>query len=191
MADGDVTGLLIRWRNGDESALHALTPLVYDELRSLARRQLRRSRPGQTLQSTALAHEAWLRLVDAARVDWQSRAHFYGVAATVIRRLLVDRARARQADKRGGGATFLELDESLATPAVRDLNVIALDDLLQTLAIAAPRQSRLVELRFFVGLSIEESAEVLGVSAATVKREWVAARSWILANLPRGAERES
>jgi len=191
MADGDVTGLLIRWRNGDESALHALTPLVYDELRSLARRQLRRSRPGQTLQSTALAHEAWLRLVDAARVDWQSRAHFYGVAATVIRRLLVDRARARQADKRGGGATFIELDESLAAPAVRDLNVIALDDLLQTLAIAAPRQSRLVELRFFVGLSIEETAEVLGVSAATVKREWVAARSWILANLPRGAERES
>ena len=188
MASGDVTQLLLRWRDGDTEALRELTPLVYDELHRLAHRYLRGSGP-QTLQSTALVHEAYLKLVHCDPVEWQNRAHFFAVAATMIRNILVDRARARHAAKRGGGATVLSLDESLGAGARHDLNVIAVDDLLLTLAHVDPRQSRIIELRFFAGLSIEESAEVMGISASTVKREWITARSWILANLPRGASR--
>jgi RNA polymerase sigma factor (TIGR02999 family) len=178
-----VTQLLVDWGNGDRSALEKLTPLVYQELKQLATRYLRRERREHTLQSTALVHEAWLRLIDQKQVHWQNRAQFFGIAAEMIRRILIDHARNRQAAKRGDGALKLTLDDALAAPDSRDLDLVALDDALQDLAKFDPQQSRLVELRFFAGLSIEESAEVLGVSPATVKREWAAAKAWLYREL--------
>jgi len=178
-----VTRLLVDWGNGDQQALEKLTPLVYQELKRLAARYLRRERREHTLQSTALVHEAWLRLIDQKQVQWQNRAQFFGIAAEMIRRILIDHARNRQAAKRGDGAIKLSLDDALATPNRRDLELVALDDALHDLAKLDPQQGRLVELRFFAGLSIEESAEVLGVSPATVKREWTTAKAWLYREL--------
>lgn len=182
---GDVTQLLSQWRGGDRSALDRLMPLVYSELRLIAARLARRHQPNATLQSTALVHEAYLRLVDQNRTDWQSRAHFFGVAATIIRNILVDHARSRAALKRGGPMPPLALDEALAIPAKRHIELVALDDALTSLAQIDPQQARIVELRFFGGLSIEESAEVIGISPSTVKRDWILAKTWIFRALSR------
>jgi len=174
-----VTQLLVDWSNGDREAFDRLMPLVYGELRRLAGRYLSRERPGHTLQCTALVHEAYMRLVDQNRVQWQNRAHFFGVAAQLIRRILVDHARNRNAAKRGSGACRVELDEALGFSEQRDLDVLALDEALQALARMDPQQGRIVELRFFAGLSVEETAEVLNISSATVKRDWTAAKAWL------------
>jgi RNA polymerase sigma factor (TIGR02999 family) len=174
-----VTHLLLRWGDGDRAALDALTPLVYDELRRLAGRHLRRERSDHTLQSTALVHEAYLKLVDQKNVRWQNRAQFFGLAAEMIRRILVDHARARQAAKRGGGAFKLTLDEALDASEPKDLDLVRLDDVLQGLAKIDPQQGRIVELRYFAGLTIEETAEVLNISPATVKRDWMVAKAWL------------
>jgi RNA polymerase sigma factor (TIGR02999 family) len=176
---------LIDWNNGSREALDALLPLVYDELRRVAAGYLRRERPGQTLQGTALVHEAYLRLVDQTRVKWQNRAHFLGVAAQMIRRILVDQVRAKNAAKRGAGAMTLSLGESIEVAERRDVDLVLLDDALDELARFDPRQARIVELRYFTGLSIEETAEVIGVSPATVKREWAVARAWLFRELSR------
>ena len=167
------------WSKGDQRALEQLTPIVYSELRRLADRHLRRERPNHTLQSTALVHEAWMKLIDQRSVVWQNRAHFFGVAAQLIRRILVDYARNRHAAKRGAHAPKLSLDEAIEVPSQRGLDLMALDDALEGLAKIDPQQSRVVELRFFAGLSIEETAEVLGISPATVKRDWVSAKAWL------------
>ena len=180
-----VTQLLLDWGKGDQRALERLTPLVYGELKRLAGRYLRRERPGHTLQSTALVHEAYLRLIDQRSAHWQNRAHFFGVAAQLIRRILVDYARRGHAAKRGAGAVKLSLEDVVETPRGRDLDVVALDDALETLARLDPQQSRIVELRFFAGLSIEETAEVLHISPATVKRDWTAAKAWLYRDLTR------
>src|SRR5690348_7988473 len=174
-----VSKLLVNWRQGDPGAREALIPLVYDELRRLARRYLRRERPDHTLQSAALVNEAYLRLIRQDQPPWQNRAHFFGVAAQLMRHILVDHARNRAAAKRGAGVARLSLDPELALPQARDVNLVALDDALKRLADLDPQQSRLVELRFFGGLSIEETSVVLGVSPATVKREWATARAWL------------
>jgi RNA polymerase sigma factor (TIGR02999 family) len=175
----EITRLLADWSNGDRQALEKLTPLVYDELRRLAARHLRQERAGHTLQSTALVHEAYMKLVGQNNVRWQNRAHFFGIAAQMIRRILVDYARARKADKRGSGAEKLSLDEAIALPGGQDLDLVALDDAHEGLAKIDPRQSRLVELRFFAGLTIEETAEVMQMSLATAKRDWVSAKAWL------------
>ena len=173
-----VTRLLVEWTDGNQGALEALLPLVYDELRRLARGYLQRERPGHTLQSTALVHEAYMRLVDQD-VSWQNRAHFFGIAAQMMRRILVDHARTKNAAKRGDGACMVTLDEGLVGTEQRDVDVIALDRALDKLTKLDPQQSRIVELKFFAGLSIEETAEVLRVSPATVKRDWVMAKAWL------------
>jgi RNA polymerase sigma factor (TIGR02999 family) len=173
-----VTRLLVEWTDGNQGALEALLPLVYDELRRLARGYLQRERPGHTLQSTALVHEAYMRLVDQD-VSWQNRAHFFGIAAQMMRRILVDHARTRNAAKRGDGACMVTLDEGLVATEQRDVNVIALDTALDKLAKLDSQQGRIVELKFFAGLSIEEIAEVLKISPATVKRDWVMAKAWL------------
>ncbi len=176
----DVTRLLQDWSEGDEGAAERLMPLVYDELRRLARDYLRRERPGHTLQPTALVNEAYLKLVDQRDARWQSRAHFYGVAAQLMRRILVDHARAHEAEKRGGEFQKLSLDENLdAAGGERDVNLVALDDALNRLAEMDPQKSKIVELRFFGGLSIEETAEVLGIGTATVIRQWRMAKAWL------------
>jgi RNA polymerase sigma factor (TIGR02999 family) len=182
----DVTRLLVDWSNGDQAALEELTPLVYGELRRLAGRYLRRERPDHTLQSTALVHEAYMRLIDQRSVRWQNRAHFFGVAAQLIRRILVDHARGRMAAKRGAAVCKLSLDEAIETPGARDLDLAALDDALNALARIDLQQSRIVELRFFTGLSIEETAEVLHISPATVKRDWTTAKAWLFREISRG-----
>jgi RNA polymerase sigma factor (TIGR02999 family) len=186
-SQADVTGLLVNWSNGDQHALEQLVPLVYGELRRLAQAYLRRERPDHTLQSTALVHEAFLRLVNQRSVHWKNRAHFFGIAAQLIRRILVDHARAHQADKRGAGAFKLSLDEAIGVARKQDLDLVALDDALHKLARLDPQQGRIVELRFFTGLSIEETAEVIGVSPATVKREWSTARAWLYRDLSKTA----
>ena len=188
----DVTNLLVNWTNGDKKALEALMPLVYGELHRLAKRYLRRERSDHTLQSTALVHEAYLRMVDQKGMQWQNRAHFFAVAAQMIRRILVDHARTHKAEKRGGGAPKLALDEAIGVPQRRDLNLVALDDAINALAGFDPQQGRIVELRFFGGLSIEETAEVLNISPATVKRDWAVAKAWLYRDLsgreiPEGA----
>ena len=183
MVNENVTTLLLDWSQGNQAALERLTPLVYDELRRIAKRYLRKERSEHTLQSTALANEAFLRLVDQSQVQWQNRAHFFGVAAQMIRRILVDYARARHTDKRGAGMTQLSLDEAIGVPEKRSVELIALDEALVELARLDERQSRIVELRFFVGLSVEETAEVLGISSATVKREWTSAKAWLFREL--------
>ena len=173
-----VTQLLVAWSQGDQNALETLTPLIYNELRRLARCYMRQERAGATLQSTALVHEAFLRLIDQ-NVQWNSRAHFFGIAAQMMRRILVDHAKAHLARKRGAGVTRIELDESLAASPQRDVDLLALDEALQRLSSADPQRSRIVELRFFAGLSNEESAVVLGISPAMVQRQWSGARAWL------------
>jgi RNA polymerase sigma-70 factor (ECF subfamily) len=173
-----ITELLRRWSNGDAAALEALLPIVYGELRRVARGCLASERTDHTLQSTALVHEAYIRLIGNS-VDWQNRAHFFAVAAQLMRRILVDHARRRRAAKRGGNPLTLTLDESVALPKAREVDLLALDDALNSLSELDARQSRIVELRFFGGLSIENTAQVLGVSPATIKREWSTARAWL------------
>lgn len=175
----DVTQLLLAWRNGDEQALAKLTPLVYDELRRLAARYLRREREGHTLQATALVNEAYLQLIDQQRVDWQNRAHFIGIAARLMRRILVDHARAHATAKRGHGAALLPLDEAKNTPGPTAPDVIALDDALQELAKYDLRKCHLIELRYFGGLSLEEIAEVTALSVATIRRDLRMAEAWL------------
>ncbi|HEY7617880.1 MAG TPA: sigma-70 family RNA polymerase sigma factor [Terriglobales bacterium] len=177
-ASQGVTRLLVQWTDGDEKALESLMPLVYDELRRLARRYLQKERPGHTLQSTALVHEAYLRLVDQ-NVSWQSRAHFFGVAAQMMRRILVDHARTRNAAKRGDGVCKVTLAEEVVGAGSRDVDVVALDEALTGLSKLDPQQGRIVELRFFAGLSIEDTSEVLKISPATVKRDWAMAKAWL------------
>jgi RNA polymerase sigma factor (TIGR02999 family) len=175
----EVTRLLADWQNGDQRALNRLMPLVYQELRHIAARHLRSERPGHTLQTTALVHEAYLRLVDETRIHWQGRAHFFAVAAMLIRNILVDYARSQKAAKRGGDAGKLPLEEAFAIPVDNAPAILAVDDALQALAKIDPQQSRIVELRFFAGLTIEETAEVLAISPSTVKRDWILAKAWI------------
>jgi len=185
----EVTRLLIRLTEGDNAALDALLPAVYDELRRLAANYLRRERVGHTLQPTALVHEAYLRLVDQTRVEWQNRAHFFGVAAQMMRRILVDHARGQQAEKRGGDVQKISLDENIDVSALRASELVALDEALERLAELDPQKSRLVELRFFGGLSVEETAEVMGVSAPTVKRHWRLAKAWLYGEVKPSDER--
>jgi len=176
---GDVTHLLVQWNGGNRAALDALLPLVYSELRKLARNYMMSEKPGHTLEPTALVHEAYLRLVDQNRVSWQNRAHFFGVAANIIRRILVDHARARHRIKRGCSELKVTWTEELKVPDQAGVDLVALDDALKTLSDLDPQQGRVVELRFFGGLSIEETASVLNISPATVKREWSTARVWL------------
>jgi len=178
----DVTELLLRWRNGDQHALEQVLPLVYDELRRLARRHLRNEQPGHTLQSTALVHEAFLRMVDQ-NAEWQNRAHFFGIAAQMMRRVLVDHARSRSAAKRGDGVRKVTLDAGIAAPVAGGVDVEALDEALKNLGKLDPRQEKIIELRFFAGLSIEDTSEVMQLSPATVKREWATARAWLYREL--------
>jgi len=178
-SSGDITALLGQWQGGSQSALDQLTPLVYKELRRLAQSYLRRERPGHTLQGTALVHEAYLRLVDQRQVQWRDRSHFFALSAELIRRILVDHARSKMAEKRGGDQVKLSLEEGMDAPVPGDLDLIALDDALQVLARTDFQQSRIVELRYFAGLSIEETADVLHISPATVKRDWVVAKAFL------------
>lgn len=187
----DVTQLLLEWRNGDASALERLIPLVYDELRRVARRCLRRERAGHTMQTTTLVHEAYLRLIDASRVPWEDRAHFFAIAAQLMRRVLVDRARRRHFQKRGGSLTRVILDEAMIVSPERDADLLALDEALERLGQFAPRKCRVVELRFFAGLSIEETAVALGISTDIVKREWRTAKLWLLHELGGSEERSN
>lgn len=180
---GNITQLLMQWRGGDESALDRLMPLVYDELRRVARKCMRRQRAGQTLQTTALVNEAYLRMVDSSQVQWHDRAHFFAIAAQIMRRVLIDEARKRNYQKRGGEFTRMELDEELMPAHQREVDLLALDEALERLAEFAPRKCRVVELRFFGGLSIDETGAVLGVSSDIVKREWRTAKLWLLHEL--------
>ncbi len=177
-----ISQLLAAWTEQDPAARDALVPIVYDELHRLAHHYMRAERAGHTLQTTALVHEAYLRLVDVERMQWRDRAHFFAMAATMMRRILVDHARASARDKRGGGVAMTSIDDGIAAPP-RDVDVIALDDALERLATIDQRQARLVELRYFGGLTIEEAAAALGVSAGTVKREWVIAKAWLYREL--------
>jgi RNA polymerase sigma factor (TIGR02999 family) len=176
-----ITELLANWGQGNADTREALMPLVYDELRRIARRHLWRQRPNHTLQSAALVNEAYLRLVRQESPQWQNRAHFFGVAAQAMRQILVDYARSRLAAKRGAGAPRFTLDTKIALPELEkeEVDLVALDDALNTLTALDPRQSRIIELRFFGGLSIQDTAVVLGISPATVKREWTMARMWL------------
>jgi RNA polymerase sigma factor (TIGR02999 family) len=174
-----LTKLLQAWSEGDEASRDQVVSLVYGDLRRRAARHLRAERRGHSLQPTALVHEAYLRLIDQTRVQWQNRAHFFAVAAEVMRRILVDHARRRGAAKRGGPACAVPLDDDVAAAESRDIGMVDLDDALTELARLDPQQGRIVELRFFGGLSIEEAAEVLGISAATVKRDWRVAKAWL------------
>ena len=201
--DRPVTQLLAQWRGGNERALGELTGLVYQELRNLAQRHLRRERPNHTIQRTALVHEAFVRLVNQQSVDWQSRAHFFALASNLMRRILVDHARARLASKRGGGAVAVSLDELMApldaettgaghlpepqhSDGETDDDVAAIDAALTKLGGLDERQARVVEMRYFGGLTIEETAQALEISDATVKREWTLARAWLKRELSRG-----
>jgi RNA polymerase sigma factor (sigma-70 family) len=195
--------LLAQWRSGNEQALGELTALIYQELRNLAQRHLRKERPNHTIQRTALVHEAFVRLVHQQSVDWQSRAHFFGLASNLMRRILVDHARARLASKRGGGAAMVSLDE-ITNPSDQDDSpggfipepqhldgetdddVTAIDEALTRLAVLDERQARIVEMRYFGGLTIEETAQAMEISDATVKREWTLARAWLRRELSRG-----
>jgi RNA polymerase sigma factor (TIGR02999 family) len=180
-----VTQLLTRWSGGDSSARDVLIPLVYDELRRLARSFLAGQRSDHTLQSTALVHEAYLRLVGRTSIHFENRAHFFAVAAQLMRRILVDHARKHNAAKRGGNSLTLVLDETVALPSDPQIDVAALDDALNTLATLDSRQANIVEMRFFGGLSIDETSTVLGISPATVKREWTTARTWLYDEMTR------
>ena len=175
----NVTQLLIGWSKGDKEALDKLVPLVYDELRRQAARYLRHERVGHTLQTTALIHEAYLRLVDQKNAQWQNRAHFFGIAAKLMRRILVDHARTKKRAKRGGSDIRVSLSDANLKVQAQDLDIVALDEALERLAAIDEQQSRIVELKFFSGLTVEETAEVLGISTATVKRDWSMAKAWL------------
>jgi RNA polymerase sigma-70 factor, ECF subfamily len=175
----EITQLLMNWSQGDRAALDQLVPLVYPELRRLAKRRMDRESPAHTLQTSALINEAYLKLVDQQNVKWENRAHFFAVAAQVMRHILVDHARTRNYAKRGGGALKLPLDEAAAFTAQRAGQLIALDDALRDLAGLDERKSQIIELRFFGGLSLEETAEVMKISPSTVQREWRAAKAWL------------
>ena len=185
-SSGPVSHLLEKWREGDSEALNALVPLVYADLRRLAHRYLQNQRPDHTLQSTALVHEAYLRLAKHEKMQVENRAHFFAVLARIMRQILVDYARNQHAAKRDAGIKLV-LDEAIAPGPLRQVNVVVLDDVLQALSRLDSRQGQIVELRFFGGLSLEETAFVLGVSPATVKREWMTARLWLRKQLVRGS----
>ena len=182
---GEVTQLLLEWNGGDRQALDRLVPMLYAELKRIAGHHLRSERPGHTLQSTALVNEAYLRLVDQDRVHWQNRAHFLSIAAVVMRRILVDHARKRHSKKRGDGAVLVALDDEVRPVAARTPDVLRLDDAIEALAADHPRQARIVELRVFGGLTVEEVGTALEISLATVGREWLAARKRLAAELKR------
>jgi RNA polymerase sigma factor (TIGR02999 family) len=182
----EITRLLIAWNEGDESALEKLVPQVYQELRRLAMRQMRRERPDHTLQTTALINEAYLRLVDLRNVQWQNRAHFFALCARLMRRILVDFARSRHYAKRGGGAQPVSLDQSIAVSPEHSPDLVAVDDVLKALTKVDARKAQVVELRFFGGLTVEETAEVLKVSPETVRRDWRLAKVWLLRELSQG-----
>jgi len=175
----EVTQLLVSWGKGDQQSLESLIPLVYDELRRQARRYLRRERPDHTLQSSALVHEVYVRLIDQRQANWHNRSQFFGVAAQLMRRILVDHARSRGAVKRGAGVTKLAIAEEVAAIEMQNVDLIALDTSLTKLEQIDPQQCRIVELRFFSGLSIEDTADALSISPATVKRDWAMARGWL------------
>ncbi|MDR3700036.1 MAG: sigma-70 family RNA polymerase sigma factor [Candidatus Sulfopaludibacter sp.] len=179
----ETTQLLRAWAAGDPAALEQLTPRVYDELRRIAGHFMRNEQPGRTMQTTALVHEAYLKLIDVSNVDWQHRAHFFAISAQIMRHILLDHARRRVAAKRGGAAARVNLDEVPDLGPGRANELIALDDALTALAKLDPRKAQVIELRFFAGLSVEETAEVLKVSADTVMRDWRLARAWLLAEL--------
>jgi len=181
----EVTQLLIDWSNGDRAALDKLMPVVEQELRRLAHHYMSREREGHTLQTTALVNEAFVRLVNRKSIQWQNRAHFFGIAAQLMRTILVDHARSHACAKRGGGAGKLELDEALVISQQKASEVIALDEVLKELALLDPQQSRIVELRFFGGLTVEEAAEVMHLSPATIKREWSTAKAWLYRELAK------
>ena len=183
MGSEEVTRLLVDWRSGDPEAFDKLAPVVYNELHRLAQRSRNKERPDHTLQATDLVHEAYLRLVNVDGIDWQSRAHFFAISARVMRRVLVDYARSRGYVKRGGGLRRVQLDEAQAASLEPDSGLVALDDALQMLAGVDRRKADVIELRFFGGLTVEETAEVLKVSPDTVKRDWRLAKSWLLREL--------
>ncbi|MBS1790308.1 MAG: sigma-70 family RNA polymerase sigma factor [Acidobacteria bacterium] len=187
----EITQLLLAWGGGDDAALEKLMPLVHNELKRMARRYMNRQRTGHTLQTTALVNEAYLRLIDSSRVNWQNRAHFFAISAQLMRRILVDAARQRQNLKRGGGAQPIALDEAAEVSDERAAELVALDDALKTLATLNPRQSQVVELRYFGGLSEEETAAVLNVSIRTVRRDWNLTRRWLYRELSRNANDET
>ncbi len=181
----EMTGLLLAWSNGDKTSLDRLMPLVYQELRRLARRQMRRERAGDTLQTTGLVNEAYLRLVDYEKLQPRDRAHFFAIATQAMRRILIERARSRRSAKRGSGTLKVSLDEAVDVAGERAADLVALDEALTQLAAIDPRKSRLVELRYFGGLTIEETAEVLGVSTPTVERDWHTAKIWLHREISR------
>jgi RNA polymerase sigma-70 factor (ECF subfamily) len=183
----DISTLLRAWSDGDQSALERLTPVVYDELHRLARRYMKGERSGHSLQTTALVNEAYMRLVDYERMQWQNRAHFFAVSAQLMRRILVEHAR-RHNLKRGGGVQHIALDEAALVCGDQDTDLVALDDAMNGLARIDPRKVQVVEMRFFGGLSVEETAEVLKVSPVTVKRDWRAARAWLYRELSGGTD---
>ena len=184
----DITTLLLEWSGGNRAALDELMPLIYAEFRQLATRALSRERPNHTLQSTALAHELYLKLIDQKRAQWRDREHFFAMASQIIRRILVDYARRLHAQRRGGLDTRITLDEALAPQQDRDLNLVELDDALEALSQIDSQQARIIELRFFGGLSIEATGRILGVSPSTVNREWNLARAWLYRELSRSAD---
>jgi RNA polymerase sigma-70 factor, ECF subfamily len=175
----EITQLLVDWSNGNQAALDQLTPLVYTELRQLAHRYMRRERLGHTMQTTALIHEAYLRLVDQTKVRWENQAHFFGIAARLMRQILIEHARSHTRAKRGGGAGTISLDEAAFVAQARAAELLALNDALERLAAVDPRKSRVVELRFFGGLSVEEAARVLNIAPNTVLRDWRLAKAWL------------
>jgi RNA polymerase sigma factor (TIGR02999 family) len=186
MAASQITQLLAGLKDGDRSAAaEKLMPLVYDEFRALAARHLRHERKNHTLQPTALVHEAYLRLIDQTRVDWQGRTHFFAVGAQAIRRILVDHARQRKRQKRGGGAARVALDEAVALAPEREEEILALDEAMEKLAKLDARQARVVEMRFFAGMNVAEVAQELGVSKRTVEGDWTMARAWLMRELSR------
>jgi RNA polymerase sigma factor (TIGR02999 family) len=184
----NITELLVGYGRGDKEALDQLMPLVYDELRRQAARYLRREQAGHTLQTTALIHEAYVRLVDQRNVQWQNRAHFFGIAAQMMRRILVDHARAKKRVKRGGSEVRVTLGDAAVMAKDQELDIVALDQALERLAQLDEQQSRVVELRFFSGLTVEETAEVMGISKATVKRDWSMAKAWLHRELSGDAD---
>ena len=183
----DVTQLLIAWSNGDHAAREQLMSVVYEELHRLARRYMRNESPGHTLQTSALVNEAFIRLVDQKNVHWQNRSHFFGIAAQMMRRILVDYARSRNYAKRGGGARQVSLDEGLVASEERSAEVVAVHEALEELAKIDPRKAQVVELKFFGGLTIDEVAEVVGVSPATVALDWTMAKAWLRREISREA----
>ena len=187
----EITGLLVAWGNGDQEALDQLTPLVYQELHRLAEHYLKGERSGHILQTTALVNEVYLRLIDWKNVEWQNRAHFLGVSARLMRHILVNFARKRLTAKRGAAAVQVSLSEAANMTSAQNLDLLALDDALNALAALDPRQSQVVEMRFFGGLSIEETAEALKVSPATVRRDWSLARAWLRRELKRGGDHDA